>query len=142
AAAIRPLNKNPHETEMALSSAPSNAIISGEKMSRSEGCLDDVAFGEQADFSESITQFHQDLAEEFALSPRETEVFLLLAHGRSRPYIRQAIYLSDGTVKTHIAHIYKKFNVSSRQELLTAIQEAQATWGKSRNAVSASGPYK
>ncbi|MEG0682209.1 MAG: LuxR C-terminal-related transcriptional regulator [Raoultibacter sp.] len=35
------------------------------------------------------------------------------------------MFLSDGTVKTHITHIYRKFNVHSRQELLTAIQEAQ-----------------
>ena len=48
---------------------------------------------------------------------------MLLAQGRSRPYICEVLYLSDGTVKTHVSHIYRKFDVHSRQELLDAVQE-------------------
>ncbi|WP_418862725.1 LuxR C-terminal-related transcriptional regulator [Slackia isoflavoniconvertens] len=45
---------------------------------------------------------------------------------RSRPYICEALYLSDGTVKTHISHIYRKFDVHGRQELLDAVQSELA----------------
>lgn len=51
---------------------------------------------------------------------------MLLAQGRSRPYICEALYLSDGTVKTHISHIYRKFDVHGRQELLDAVQSKLA----------------
>lgn len=132
AAAVRPLNKNPYETEMALSPSTGASSESGAS-SIVASAKSPETLGDQTDFSESITLFHRYLAKKFSLSPRETEVFLLVAQGRSRPYISQTIYLSDGTVKTHIAHIYKKFNVSSRQELLTVIQEAQGTWKRQKD---------
>ena len=37
----------------------------------------------------------------------------------------EELYISDGTVKTHVAHIYRKFGASSRQELLLLIQDKQ-----------------
>lgn len=46
------------------------------------------------------------IAEGASLSKRETEIFGLLACGRSRPYIRDALFLSKNTVATHIKHIY------------------------------------
>ncbi|MDR2106838.1 MAG: LuxR C-terminal-related transcriptional regulator [Coriobacteriales bacterium] len=66
------------------------------------------------------------LARSNSLSPRETEVFLLLAQGRNRPYIQRELFLSDGTVKTHISRIYHKLGVTNRQELITMVQKEQA----------------
>lgn len=77
------------------------------------------------DLSEQISLFYDNLATEHALSPRETEVFVLLARGYSRARISEELYISDGTVKTHVAHIYRKFGTSSRQELLSLIQDRQ-----------------
>ena len=62
------------------------------------------------------------LARAFGLSRRETEVFLLLAHGRSRPYIRDELVLSKNTVDTHIRHIYEKIGVHSQQELIDLVE--------------------
>lgn len=53
------------------------------------------------------------------LSPRETEVFMLLAQGRTRAYISEVLCVAEGTVKTHVSHIYEKAGVSSKQELLS-----------------------
>ncbi|MDR2492191.1 MAG: helix-turn-helix transcriptional regulator, partial [Coriobacteriales bacterium] len=61
------------------------------------------------------------LAQENGLSPRETEVFMLLARGRSRSFIQQELVLADGTVKTHISRIYQKLGVSGRQELISLV---------------------
>ena len=69
-----------------------------------------------------LAEYHREIARTHCLSARETDVFMLLAQGRSRPYICEALYLSDGTVKTHVSHIYRKFDVHSRQELLDAVQ--------------------
>lgn len=55
---------------------------------------------------------------------RETEVLYLLAQGRSRTFIQSELYLSDGTVKTHIRHIYQKLDVHSKQELISLIQNS------------------
>lgn len=62
------------------------------------------------------------VAESHGLSPRETEVLCLLAQGRSRTFIQSELFLSDGTVKTHIRHIYQKLDVHSKQELISLIQ--------------------
>jgi DNA-binding CsgD family transcriptional regulator len=61
------------------------------------------------------------IAEKYGLTQREQEVFILLAQGRSRPYIQKQLYLADGTVKTHSSHIYTKLDVHSRQEMLDLI---------------------
>ena len=53
-------------------------------------------------------------------------VFAVTEAFRSRPYICEALYVSDGTVKTHISHIYRKFDVHGRQELLDAVQSELA----------------
>ena len=62
------------------------------------------------------------LASAFGLSPREAEIAGLLARGRSQPYIREALYLSKGTVATHVKHIYRKTGVHSKQELIDLME--------------------
>ena len=58
------------------------------------------------------------LAAAHDLTPRETEVFELLAAGRNGVCIQQALGVSYNTVKTHVAHIYAKLGVHTHQELL------------------------
>lgn len=66
------------------------------------------------------------LGERYKLSHRETQVLSLLAQGRSRPAIQRELVLSEGTVKTHIAHIYEKMCVGSRQEVFDIVYDAAA----------------
>lgn len=61
------------------------------------------------------------LAEAYGLTKRETEVFALLAQGRSIPYVRDALYISRDTAATHAKHIYTKLDVHSRQELIDLV---------------------
>lgn len=58
------------------------------------------------------------------LTPREHDVLALLASGYSRPYIAKTLYLADGTVKTHIRHIYGKLGVNSQDELIEFVRQA------------------
>ena len=58
------------------------------------------------------------LASEYGLTPRETDVFELLVRGRSISSIEERLFISENTVKSHIKHIYIKFDVHSRKELL------------------------
>ncbi len=50
------------------------------------------------------------------LSERELEVLMLVAAGLSNPEIAQRLFISVGTVKRHINHIYGKLEVGSRTE--------------------------
>lgn len=59
------------------------------------------------------------------LTPRETEVFALLAQGRSIPYIRDELIISRETAATHAKHIYAKLGVHSRQELIDLVQKRE-----------------
>ena len=64
-----------------------------------------------------------ELARSAGLTPRETEVFALLAQGRSIPYIRDELIISRETAATHAKHIYAKLGVHSRQELIDLVRQ-------------------
>ena len=49
-----------------------------------------------------------------ALSPREREVFLLVARGLTNSEIAEAAYVSEATVKTHMGSILRKLGLRSR----------------------------
>ncbi len=63
------------------------------------------------------------VGEHYALTKRENEVLLLLAKGRTAPYLARDLFLSENTVRTHISHIYRKTGVNSQQELLDEIEQ-------------------
>ena len=55
-------------------------------------------------------------AETDGLSRRELEVLLMVARGMSNQQIAISLYLSEATVKRHLANIYPRIGVSSRGE--------------------------
>lgn len=50
------------------------------------------------------------------LTPREADVVVLLARGRSNPEIADALGISRRTVTSHLEHVYTKLGVSGRTE--------------------------
>ena len=66
------------------------------------------------------------LADRCALSDRERQILVLLAQGRSGPFIAEMLQLANGTVKSHIHHIYVKTGVDSRQQLLSLVRGEDA----------------
>lgn len=82
----------------------------------------DAASGEvAAPLVQTVSDTCLELAGRYALSPRETEVFVLLAQGRTRAFIQDELVLSGSTVKTHVSHIYAKMGVHDRQEMMDLI---------------------
>jgi DNA-binding NarL/FixJ family response regulator len=58
------------------------------------------------------------------LSERETEVLVLAGRGLSNRRIAQELHLSEATVKRHLANIYEKVGVNSRNDAVrTALME-------------------
>lgn len=70
------------------------------------------------------------LGETYLLSPRQTEILELLAKGRSAKYIGEYFCISLSTVKSHIATIYSKLDIHSRQALLTIVEETDVPTDK------------
>jgi len=52
-----------------------------------------------------------------SLTPTELQVVELAAEGLTNPEIGQRMFISRGTVKTHLSHIYAKLAVRNRSEL-------------------------
>jgi DNA-binding NarL/FixJ family response regulator len=53
------------------------------------------------------------------ISKREKEILEHITKGRKNKEIAEQLYVSEQTVKAHISHIFKKFNVSSRTQLIS-----------------------
>ena len=59
------------------------------------------------------------------LSERELDVLHLITEGHSNQEIAQALYVSLGTVKTHLKHIYGKLDVHTRTQAIARARELQ-----------------
>jgi two-component system NarL family response regulator len=60
---------------------------------------------------------------EYSLTQREHDILALLSEGRSNREIAQALFLSEKTVKAHLAAIFRKLGVTNRtQAAMMAVQ--------------------
>ena len=59
------------------------------------------------------------------LTRRETEILFLLAEGLSNNEIAEKVFISHGTVKTHLKNIFKKLGVKRRME---AVKKGLGLW--------------
>jgi ATP/maltotriose-dependent transcriptional regulator MalT len=67
-----------------------------------------------------------------SLTPAELEVVRLVAEGLTNPQIGARLFMSRGTVKTHLSHIFTKLDTANRTELAAAaIDRGLSTGGRS-----------
>lgn len=74
-----------------------------------------------------LDQACRSLVADYGMTPREAEVLALLARGRTARHIGRELGMSDATVKTHTAHIYRKMHVNSQQALLDVVDREMRT---------------
>lgn len=74
-----------------------------------------------ADAGEGRTSRIERVVEKYGLSPREAEVLAIWSTGRSCAYLEKRLFISHGTAKTHLTHIYAKTHTANREELLELI---------------------
>jgi DNA-binding NarL/FixJ family response regulator len=51
------------------------------------------------------------------LTPREQEVLQLIGNGATNREIAETLYISEGTVKTHVTHLLNRLNLRNRSQL-------------------------
>lgn len=62
-----------------------------------------------------------EIAREYQFTPRESEIFVLLAQGFTIPAISEKLFVSENTVKSHVKSIYQKLDVHVRSELIELV---------------------
>lgn len=61
------------------------------------------------------------------LTPRQDELMVLVATGHTNTQIARRLGISEGTVRTHLEHIFAKLGVTSRAAAVTATLSARHT---------------
>ncbi len=61
------------------------------------------------------------LAAERGCTARESEILALLCRGYSAKVVADRLGIAESTVVTHTTHLYRKFGVASKQELLAVV---------------------
>ncbi len=59
-----------------------------------------------------------------SLTDRESEVLRLMARGMANQEIAEKLFVSEATVKTHVAHIFDKLGVDNRVQAVVAAYES------------------
>ena len=103
----------------------SSDVAAGERLFE-DGGTTEAATLPNGDCAAGVGAQGEDSAAVFAravgLTARETEILSLLVRGRTLPYIANELFVTTGTVKTHVRHIYEKSLVNNRQELLDKVE--------------------
>jgi DNA-binding CsgD family transcriptional regulator len=60
-----------------------------------------------------------------ALTARESEVLQAIAHGRTNAQIAAALFVTEGTIKSHVKHILRKLGAGNRTEAVAKFHRAQ-----------------
>lgn len=81
-----------------------------------EGVLLDVTIGRVR-----CLLIEQEPALRVTLSPRERQIALMVAHGRTNQAIATSLEISVWTVSTHLRRIFAKLAVSSRAEMVARL---------------------
>ncbi|HET9494324.1 MAG TPA: helix-turn-helix transcriptional regulator [Chloroflexia bacterium] len=68
------------------------------------------------------------------LTPREHEVLVLIAEGKSNKEIAEALVVSPNTVRHHVHQLLRKLNCSSRHELALIVRAAALHSSSGTNA--------
>ena len=67
-----------------------------------------------------------EVAGRYGLSARERQVFSMLAQGHTSAFVAEVIGVTNNTAKAHVAHIYQKLGVHSKDEMLGLLEDAAA----------------
>jgi DNA-binding CsgD family transcriptional regulator len=103
---------------VAVPAAPSCGVASGEQ--DIAGMIDGVS---TKDSSQATLEACLVLSSKYGLTPRESDVLMVLSRGYDVSRVQQELGISEGTALTHKRHIYQKLGIHSRSELLDTVEK-------------------
>ena len=77
---------------------------------------------QQQEVRERVGEQVEGFALAHGLTPREAEVFVQLARGRSAPVIASDLGITENTAWAHIKRVYAKLGVHGKQELIEFVE--------------------
>lgn len=80
-----------------------------------------VSDGKTSQAGDEQARLLEQWGAQYGLSPREGEIALLLIKRTPYRQVSEELFISENTVKTHVRNIYRKVDVSSREELLEVL---------------------
>ena len=97
--------------------APGDLIIAVRKVASGEAWIDPAVARKVISALASFNQVNKGAPEIVGrLTPREREVLVLMAHGLSNSEIRSRLFVSEATVKTHVARVVMKTGSRDRTQ--------------------------
>jgi DNA-binding NarL/FixJ family response regulator len=104
---------------------PEQLIDAVHVVARGDALLDPAITRSVIEAFASRPAARRELAERIEdLTPRERDVFALVARGLSNAEIAGELVVGDGTVKTHVAHLLLKLGVRDRVQAVIYAYEA------------------
>ena len=64
----------------------------------------------------------EEFIKDFGITKREQEIIVALLHGKSNKELAETLFVSEKTIETHLANIYRKVGVKNRLELFSRLQ--------------------
>ena len=118
---------SPISENAAVTLASPAAAISNPQSAKPASPISPVAERETAASAESApsdpdAEVREWLRAEYGLTAREIDVALLIAHGRSKTFIADTLFISENTVRTHSKNAYTKLGIHSREELISLFE--------------------
>lgn len=85
-------------------------------------------------FEQQLEKERENLSHWQSLSPREREVVAVVCMGLRNYQIAETLGIAQGTVKSHLENIFKKFNLRDRHAIRLALRDWDfPTWWKNRH---------
>jgi two-component system, NarL family, nitrate/nitrite response regulator NarL len=100
--------------------APQMVVQCARKVHAGERWIEKHAFGRAVDILLRREAGEREAAD--VLTPRETEMVGMVARGLRNKDMSERLAISEGTVKAHLHHIYRKLKVENRVELILYAQ--------------------
>lgn len=75
-----------------------------------------------ATVSLSLEERCAGVARQYGLTPREQEVLVFLARGRTLSIVARDLYIAKNTARTHIEKIYQKTDIHRQQDLIDFVE--------------------
>lgn len=82
------------------------------------------------------------MADQWGLTAREREVLGLVAQGLTSRQVQDALFIAEGTFKTHMRHIYEKSGVRGQKQLRLLLQRETGLAADEDRAPAPSSPAR